>query len=196
MGAYFAENEYYNSLPKDICPSTGFTSIEKYLIANATLQAEVTHCHPEGIAGSITITSLAFDVANSIVDYDLLYKNLLRRVPQGEVWDGIKKASELPKDTPVGKLREILGNGTHVTCQDTVPFCCFMAIKHVTNKNNLTSMYENAIIETSMAFGDVDTNCAIVGGIVGIISTPPEKWVQFCQPMEGLFVPPVSKTKI
>jgi hypothetical protein len=37
-----------------------------------------------------------------------------------------------------------------------------------------------------MAVGDVDTNCAIVGGIIGTISPPPEKWIKFCQPMEGV----------
>jgi hypothetical protein len=42
-----------------------------------------------------------------------------------------------------------------------------------------------------MAFGDVDTNCAIVGGILGPISSPPEKWVQFCQPMEFVLTEPV-----
>jgi hypothetical protein len=61
-----------------------------------------------------------------------------------------------------------------------------MAIKHLTTNHDDKDMYEKAIIETSMAFGDVDTNCAIVGGIVGIVCPPPDKWKQFCQPMEGV----------
>jgi hypothetical protein len=49
-----------------------------------------------------------------------------------------------------------------------------------------SDLYEKAIIETSMAFGDVDTNCAIVGGVIGIVCPPPDKWSQFCKPMEGV----------
>jgi hypothetical protein len=47
-------------------------------------------------------------------------------------------------------------------------------------------LYESAIIDTCKCFGDVDTNCAIVGGLVGIINPPPIKWVSYCQPMEGV----------
>jgi hypothetical protein len=49
-----------------------------------------------------------------------------------------------------------------------------------------SEMYEKAIVETSTAFGDVDTNCAIVGGIIAVVSPAPDKWVKFCQPMEGV----------
>jgi hypothetical protein len=40
--------------------------------------------------------------------------------------------------------------------------------------------------ETICQGGDVDTNCAIVGGIIGIASPPPEKWVKYCVEMEGV----------
>lgn len=159
----------------------------------ATLQSEVTHCHPEGIAGSIAITLLAklmAEQASSPKHWpsswpELYYDALLEDVPKGQVWDGIKRASELSMDAPIGKAREILGNGTHVTCQDTVPLCCWLAIKALFTYTR-EEMYERAIIETSMAFGDVDTNCAIVGGVLGVVSPPPQKWVNFCQSMEGV----------
>ena len=59
-------------------------------------------------------------------------------------------------------------------------------IKHLALNRTSPELYEKAIIETSMAFGDVDTNCAIVGGIVGIVCPPPEKWSQFCKPMDDV----------
>jgi ADP-ribosylglycohydrolase len=162
----------------------------KELVRLATLQAEVTHCHPEGIAGSIATTLLANLFAEQCDSPqntypDIYYALLLEHVPKGQVWDGIKKASELPLETPIGKAIEILGNGTHVTCQDTVPLCCWLAIKALFTYKHDT-MYEQSIIETSMAFGDVDTNCAIVGGIVGIVSPPPQKWRKFCNQMDGV----------
>ena len=172
-------------------PQTGLSGIDKQIIAEAALQAQVTHCHPEGIAGAIAITSLAYDITTMVVregqsDSKYFYDNLLRRVPEGQVRNGIDKASKLGYDIPIGKAIEILGNGTHVTCQDTVPLCCYLTIKHLVQDAGSDEMYEKAIIETSMAFGDVDTNCAIVGGMIGVACPPPNKWSQFCKPRDGV----------
>ena len=191
LGAFLASQLWSEYNGDERPDKMGLHSFEKHIIAEAALQAQVTHCHPEGIAGAIAITSLAYDVTTMVIVKGHMYskqvyENLLRRVPEGQVRNGIDKASKMGYDIPIGKVIEILGNGTHVTCQDTVPLCCYLAIKHLDQNAGLSDMYEKAIIETSMAFGDVDTNCAIVGGIVGIANHPPEKWSQFCQPMEGV----------
>lgn len=189
LGAYLASQWADKSGEPD---KHGLLPFEKHIIAEAVLQSEPTHCHPEGIAGAIAITSLTYDVTGAainnvgILNDSTLYKNLFRRVPEGIVRQGIIKAQALPYNTPIGRAIEILGNGTHVTCQDTVPLCCWLAIKHLCSTGIVPETYENAIIETSMAFGDVDTNCAIVGGIVGVVCPPPAKWTQFCEPMEGI----------
>lgn len=165
----------------------------------ARLQSEVTHCHPEGIAGSIAIALLSkyISLLSEWENYDpsSLFNLLLEDVPRGQVWDGIKKASELPFDTPLTKLMEVLGNGTYVTCQDTVPLCVFLTIRALC-QYKVEEMYEKVIIETCMCFGDVDTNCAIVGGMIGIISAPPERWVRYCQPMEGVLGEPLPEKKL
>ena len=188
LGAYFYEN-----------------SIED-IIKQATLSAEPTHSHPEGIAGAIAIALLSNFIATLVslfkvnpalmtspMDSDIHYKSLLAFVPKGEVYNGIEKASKLPMNTPLAKLIEVLGNGTHVTCQDTVPLCVFLTIKALA-QYPIEQMYEKAIIETCKCFGDVDTNCAIVGGMIGIISLPPAKWIGYCQPMEGLLGEPLPAT--
>lgn len=188
LGAYLAQGTYAkNDYDTEI---DGFSNRDKELIIEAVLQAEVTHCHPEGIAGSIAITKLAnLITTGELTGLNLTaheyYQELLRIVPPGQVRDGIERASKLPLDLPVGKVIEVLGNGQHVTCQDTVPFCCYEVIKHLFVSNR-KDRYEKAIIETSMAFGDVDTNCAIVGGCIAISADVPEKWMNFCQPMEGV----------
>lgn len=187
LGAYLAEND--KTIETDVT-SEEFSEKDKILITTAVLQAEVTHCHPEGIAGSIAIAKLANLIATDELTgtkrtaYSY-YRELCRVIPLGQVRDGIEKASNLPLDLPVGKVIEVLGNGQHVTCQDTVPFCCYEIIKHLL-LTDPTEMYEKAIVETSMAFGDVDTNCAIVGGCIGIISPPPTKWIKFCETMDGV----------
>ncbi len=192
LGAYLAPN--WHGDEENWSEGSGLCDFEKKIIAEAALQAEPTHCHPEGIAGSIAITTLSHNVTDAVIrghlDYPnmdkVYYQNLLRLTLKGQVWDGINKAKDLPYDMPVGKVIEVLGNGQHVTCQDTVPFCCYEAIKWITLLKDSPEMYEKAIIETSMAFGDVDTNCAIVGGIIGTVCPPPIKWSQFCKPMEDV----------
>ena len=77
----------------------------------------------------------------------------------------------------IGKVIEVLGNGKHVTCQDTVPFALWCAAKNINN-------YRQALIDCSIAGGDVDTTSAIVGGIVGIVDPPPEEWIKMCQPLD------------
>jgi ADP-ribosylglycohydrolase len=160
------------------------------IIEAAKKSAETTHDHLEGVAGAIAISlSSAYvahivDLEENLKDADLL-NIIYQYIPVGEVKNGIIKALDISFDTPLKKVIEILGNGTHVTCQDTVPFCCWMAAKAL-KLYNIDEMYEKAIIDTSMAFGDVDTNCAIVGGIIGIASKPPLKWVKYCQSMEGV----------
>lgn len=187
LGPFIAQRSVNDFEPNEY----GLTPDEVTLITSAYDQAEVTHCHEEGLAGAIAIAGLSYLVTKQFINPNMemsvpkMYERLLSMCPDSQVKKGIEKAKVMPIDTPIGKVIEVLGNGTHVTCQDTVPLCVYLSLKHL-GSTKVEEMYEKAIIETSMAFGDVDTNCAIVGGIVGIVSPPPTKWKQFCQPMEGV----------
>ena len=48
-----------------------------------------------------------------------------------------------------------------IICQDTVPFCLWAAARHLDD-------YQTAVVQTIRARGDIDTNAAIVGGIVAL----------------------------
>lgn len=207
LGAYYGSKV----IELDNISNLAFKNVSDYsvdaVVSAAKLSAEPTHCHEEGIAGAIataiasyilTSNPLYIDVMDCWKDGDtsmegytkddmgkLYLSQIIRYTPIGEVKNGLLKAMDISYDTPLGKVIEILGNGTHVTCQDTVPFCCYMVSKALCRYPK-AEMYEKAIIETSMAFGDVDTNCAIVGGIIAVVSPAPEKWVKFCKPMDGL----------
>lgn len=186
LGAYLADQSISDGPPDKY----GFTPCELNFMIQAKLQAEVTHDHEEGVAGSIAVTALTYWLTKGVINKQMptaeqLYYDLLRCTPEGQVRQGIEKAQSLKFDLPIGKVIEVLGNGTHVTCQDTVPLCCYLTIKHL-SLDKIEEMYEKAIIEASMAFGDVDTNCAIIGGMLGVVSPPPDKWKRFCQPMEGV----------
>jgi ADP-ribosylglycohydrolase len=64
-------------------------------------------------------------------------------------------------DVSIAPIVRELGNGSRITCQDTVPFCLWAAARHLDD-------YEAALVTTIRAGGDIDTNCAIVGGIVSL----------------------------
>ena len=59
------------------------------------------------------------------------------------------------------KVVRQLGNGSLITCQDTVPFCLWSAAHYLDD-------YQAAVVQTIRAGGDIDTNAAIVGGIVAL----------------------------
>ena len=71
---------------------------------------------------------------------------------------GVQRASELRDATPSEVVNE-LGNGSLVIATDTVPHALWCASRCIDS-------YEEAFWLAASALGDIDTNCAIVGGIV------------------------------
>lgn len=144
----------------------------------AALSAEVTHAHPEGIAGAIAV-AVAAAVAWQLRDTRPLpepqkfLEMVLARVPLSQVRRRLSKAAELRSDTALESAVAALGNGSEISAQDTVPFAVWCAAGHLDN-------YEEALWFTANAGGDCDTNCAIAGGIVVMCSGPasiPPAWL-------------------
>ena len=70
-----------------------------------------------------------------------------------------------------------LGTGKQVSAQDTVPFCLWAASRHIGD-------YIGAMWFTACGFGDIDTTCAIVGGIVALtVDALPEEWLARREPL-------------
>ena len=158
----------------------------KEVAEQAVISCLPTHEHPEAFAGAIAIAEMArLLVVGDYGKQDLLYK-VLTVVPESDVKKGLWKAMDIPIWQPqkMNEVIAVLGNGMHVTCQDTVPLCCWLTARGIYHE----SSYEEVITETTACQGDVDTTCAIVGGMYGIISDPPEKWVNYCKPMEGVIL--------
>jgi len=62
---------------------------------------------------------------------------------------------------------------------DTVPFCLWCAARHVNN-------YQEVIWSAVSVYGDIDTNCAIVGGIVALSAgreSIPREWLKAREPL-------------
>ncbi len=151
------------------------------VVEEATRSAEVTHSHSEGIAGAVAV-AIAAAIARQQRDDQSVYgprnfiEQIIPYVPAGEIRRQLEMvAQEFGPRTSAGKAARILGNGSGVTAQDTVAFCLWMAARYLDD-------FQKALWKTVGEFGDMDTNCAIVGGIVASrVGTAgiPEKWIQY-----------------
>jgi ADP-ribosylglycohydrolase len=152
-------------------------------IEQARRSAHVTHAHPEGIAGAVAVAVAAALAVAGWTDHEARWRQdpgalleppaegegviggagLLREVaahtPSGSTRDGILRAAGLPGGIPAWKAADILGNGQRLRADDTVPFALWCAAHH------LGSLTE-ALWTAAEGLGDVDTTCAITGGVV------------------------------
>lgn len=145
LGAYFADD------------------LERVAL-EAARSAEVTHAHPEGQAGAVAVAlaaALAWRQTRSWpTDPSAFVREVADLTPAGEVQSGLLQACSFPPEFSAQSAASLLGNGSHVTAPDTVPFCVWAAARFG------GGTWEEAIWETLSVLGDRDTTCAIVGGIL------------------------------
>ncbi|MBL8741074.1 MAG: ADP-ribosylglycohydrolase family protein [Myxococcales bacterium] len=144
------------------------------LVEEAARSAEVTHAHPEGIAGAIAVAvavASAYRRRQSALGQPWL-KTVIDAVPAGYTRDAIVEALAVPSTADIVTAAKALGNGSGVTAPDTVPLCLWVAA--------YATDFSEAMWTTVGALGDRDTTCAIVGGILaprlGRAALPP-RWL-------------------
>jgi ADP-ribosylglycohydrolase len=147
------------------------------VVEQATLSAEVTHAHPEGVAGAVAVA-----VAAALsVGHELTLDAVAALTPRSAVREGLVRAAEVPFSTEPWKASDLLGNGQRIRADDTVPFALWTAARH---PDDLVS----ALWATAEGFGDVDTTCAITGGIVAArtgVEDVPEGWLRRREAVPG-----------
>lgn len=160
LGAYFADD-----IPK--------------LITEAIKATEVTHAHPEGIAGAIAVsvaTAIAWQNRDKPLSRGDFIEQILPHIPKSDVHLNCLLAQKLPSNEHIA-IHEIvarIGNGSRVTAQDSVPLVLYCA-------GEKPNHFEDAFWLTASAGGDVDTTCAMVGGIVAMtvgMDGLPAEWIK------------------
>ncbi|MCP2308261.1 ADP-ribosylglycohydrolase [Kitasatospora paracochleata] len=149
----------------------------------AAFSAEVTHAHPEGVAGAVAVALAAALAARSrgagVPDGRALLTDVADRTPAGVIRDGLRAAADLPADTEPWRAADVLGNGHRIRASDTVPFALWSAAHHL---DSLT----DALWTTAEGLGDVDTTCAITGGTVAArtgLTGVPAAWLERREPL-------------
>lgn len=176
---------YGNGAAMRIAPLGAYFADDLYtVIEQARLSSEVTHAHPEGIAGGTAIAvaaALAWQKRGQEVVPAEFIEAVRQLTPPGEVRNSLAVARDLPfADDSVVPVRE-LGNGARVTAQDTVAFTVWCAAHFLKD-------YEAAMWYTVSGLGDRDTTCAIVGGIVACHvgrDGLPVEWLARREPLPG-----------
>ena len=146
---------------------------------NAALSAEVTHAHPEGIAGAVAVAvaaAYAARLGGAVPTAREFLEHVLPWVPPGEVASGIKRAQSLPLGTAAKEAAHVLGSGYNAAAPDTVPFALWCAAHHLGD-------YEEALWLTVAGRGDCDTNCAIAGGVAALSAGVSEAWRAAREPL-------------
>jgi ADP-ribosylglycohydrolase len=146
LGAYFAEDLLR------VC-------------SEARLSSEVTHMHPEGIAGAVAV-AIAAAMAWQTRDMEPelrwkpFFQSVINYTPAGEVQRGLEKAAAMA-GASVEHAARALGNGALVTAPDSVPFAVWCAATHLRD-------FPGAVSAAISGGGDCDTIAAMAGGIVAL----------------------------
>jgi ADP-ribosylglycohydrolase len=177
----FGSGSYGNGAAMRAAPIGGYFCDDLQRAAQeAQLSAVVTHAHPEGQAGAIAVAVAAAITANYPWPQGPEFlKSVLEYVPESVTKDRIRLSIDIPPDALLQAI-QMLGTGSEVSAQDTVPFCLWNVAYHLED-------FESALWQTAKGMGDCDTTCAIVGGIVALSSQNiPAAWLKHREPLSAI----------
>ncbi|CAL9551259.1 ADP-ribosylglycohydrolase family protein [Streptomyces sp. enrichment culture] len=152
----------------------------------ATHQAEIssytTHQHREAVVGCMAVAAAAALAAapqGPPEPADFL-DAVVALVPRSAVGAGLRRARDMLDYDDTHTVAAVLGCGRRTTAHDTVPFALWSAARSLGD-------YERAFWTTAQAGGDVDTTCAIVGGVVAATpaGAPPADWLARTEDLPG-----------
>jgi ADP-ribosylglycohydrolase len=175
---FAGQGSFGNGAAMRVAPVGAFFADDLALVVEQAKQsAEITHAHVEAIAGAIAVavaTAWAWRARTETVipTRAEFLDRILSVIPSSEVRAKVRWARDASEGLSVENAAAMLGNGRQISAQDTVPFALWCAGEYLNN-------YEEALWQTVRALGDIDTNCAIVGGIVSMytgIDGIPSRW--------------------
>ena len=149
----------------------------------ASRSAQVTHSHRKLSAGYCrccrSSMGMALRLCHERPDRATFLDALLPFIPESGVRPKSRRARDISERTSVESVAAMLGSGYAISAQDTVPFVLWCAGEGLAD-------YEEALWLTVRGLGDMDTTCAMVGGIVALfcgVENIPPVWRQAREPL-------------
>ncbi len=86
---------------------------------------------------------------------------VIEHLEESEVRNGLEQVANFSLDAWAFDVASKVGCGERISAQDTVAFCLWVASAHMDD-------YCEAMWVAARVGGDIDTTCAIIGGIVAL----------------------------
>ncbi len=176
--AFDGQGSMGNGAAMRVCPIGAFYFDDLPKVKELAIKsAEITHSNIEAIAGAIAIavgTALATQKKSvgAIIKPIEFIDEILKELPDCDTKSKISKSKSVSYSYQIETVKSILGNGTNMTAQDTVPFAIWCAAHNLEN-------FEEGLWKSVSILGDRDTICAMVGGMCIMSSSPsniPQTW--------------------
>lgn len=182
-GLFDGQGSYGNGAAMRVAPIGAYFADDlNKAVDQSRKSAEITHAHAEGIVGAIAVAvaaAIAVKLQNEPLPsrYEFL-DMMLPFIPDSEVKSGIRRARDIQTNV-VDHVVRMIGNGLQMSAQDTIPFALWCVGESLAS-------FEDAMWLTVSGRGDMDTNCAIVGGIVSLYvgnAGIPQEWINKREPL-------------
>jgi ADP-ribosylglycohydrolase len=151
-------------------------------VHQAEISAYTTHQHREAVVGAMAVAAAAALAADpaSPPSAEALLDGVVALVPRSAVGAGLRRARDMLDYGDTVTVAAVLGCGRRTTAHDTVPFALWSAARALGD-------YEEGFWSTAQVGGDMDTTCAIVGGVIaaGKAGAPPGEWVERTESLPG-----------
>lgn len=183
-GQFGGQGSWGNGAAMRVAPLGAWHAADLDVVAEqAARQSTVSHHHPEAVAGAVAVALAAALAARSRGGPALARPEFLgdvaARLPDGDVRSGLRIAARMPERTSVRHAAEVLGSGYRMSGPDTVPYALWCAAGH------LDDLHEGLWL-TVAGRGDIDTTCAIAGGVIAArtgVAALPAAWHAAREPL-------------
>ena len=162
------------------------------VVEQAEIASRVSHAHPEALAGGIAVAVASALAAQSRGSDAPRFQSFLgevaSRLPKGTSIRGLVRRAQQMEEASPPQAVAALGNGSQISAQDTVPLTLWIAAKHLDD-------FVEALWTTAQAGGDVDTTCAIVGGVLAArtgANRIPTAWIKAREPLPAWASPDIQ----
>ncbi|MFV6027014.1 ADP-ribosylglycohydrolase family protein [Streptomyces sp. NPDC056264] len=183
-GQFGGQGSWGNGAAMRVAPLGAWHAADLDIVAEqAARQSTVSHHHPEAVAGAVAVALAAALAARSrggpAPARPEFLGDVAARLPDGDVRSGLRIAARMPERTSVRHAAEVLGSGYRMSGPDTVPYALWCAAGH------LDDLHEGLWL-TVAGRGDIDTTCAIAGGVVAArtgVAALPAAWHAAREPL-------------
>ncbi|KMO94416.1 ADP-ribosylglycohydrolase family protein [Streptomyces roseus] len=174
-GQFGGQGSWGNGAAMRVAPLGAWLAADLDAVAEqAAAQSAVSHHHPEAVTGAVAVAVAAALAVRSRGGAAPARPEFLgavaERLPESDVRSGVRIAARMRPHTSVRHAAQVLGSGYRMSGPDTVPYALWCAAGHLDD-------LREGLWRTVAGRGDIDTTCAIAGGVIaartGVTGLPP-----------------------